>query len=854
MLQATLTPELHTPVMQQYLAVKADFPEMLLFFRMGDFYELFYEDARKAARLLDIALTSRGRSAGSPIPMAGVPFHAVDTYLAKLVRLGESVAICEQIGDPALARGPVERKVVRIVTPGTVTEEALLEDRRDNLLICIQARDAGYGLACMELSNGSFTVLQAATLDVLHGELHRLQPSEILLPEDSPLCDELQKVCKGITRRPPWYFEQNTAAERIRRQYRVHDLSGFGIAGLPALVAAAGALLQYLHETQRTSLIHLKPIRLEQQSDCIILDAISRRNLELECDLSGNRNRSLLQILDTTATSMGGRLLRRWINRPIRDHATLRHRHDSVSSVLAGRNYIAVQESLRRIGDLERILTRVAMSTARPRDLLQLRATLAELPHLQQLLEPLDSPRLRTLAGKICTCPDLLLYLQKALMEAPAVTIRDGGVIADGFDQELDELRLLSKGAGNYLLELEAREKSRTGITNLKVAYNRVHGYYIEISRMHSDNVPPDYHRRQTLKSTERFITGELKNFEDRILGAQSKALARERELYQSVQERVCGELASLQECAAAIAEIDVLASFAERADTLDLNPPQFSHLPGISITGGRHPVVEQYQTGSFVPNDLVLHDTRRMLIITGPNMGGKSTYMRQAALITILAHAGSFVPAQAAVFGPVDRIFTRIGAADDLAGGQSTFMVEMTETANILNNATSNSLVLMDEIGRGTGTDDGLALAWCCAAYLAGEIGAYTLFATHYFELTTLPEHVPNAANVHVDVVEHGDRIVFMHTVKDGPANRSYGLQVAQLAGIPDFIIEKAKHRLGEIERRIYTGELPPPQPDMFNQQDALMEKLKRIRPDEITPRQALDLLYQLCSGTTQS
>jgi DNA mismatch repair protein MutS len=838
----------HTPVMQQYLSVKAEYPGMLLFFRMGDFYELFYEDARKAARLLDIALTTRGRSAGAPIPMAGVPYHAVDTYLARLVRMGESVAICEQIGDATLVKGPLDRKVVRIVTPGTLTDEALLDERADNLLVGIDTAGDGYAVASVELSSGGFTVLEAGDFAALYGELKRLQPAEILLPEGDPLCAALGPSFTGVTPRPAWHFEPRPAADRIKNQFGVLDVDGFGIEHRPRLIAAAGALLQYLHETQRAALIHLKPIKFDQQADCIVLDAISRRNLELECDLSGNKQRGLLRIMDTAATAMGGRLLRRWLNRPIRDQSVLRHRHDAVARLLADRNYITVQEVLRQISDLERILARVALYSARPRDLVRLRDTLEALPRLQQALEPLDSPRLRLLADSINPCPELQRMLTHAVVDNPPVLIRDGGVIADGFDPVLDELRRLSKGAGDFLLALEERERSRTGLHQLKVAYNRVQGYYIEISRLHSDRVPPDYTRKQTLKATERFCTDELKNFEDRILGAQSKALAREKELYQSLLERVCEDLAGLQNSGAAVAEIDVLTAFAERADMLDFYQPAFADAPGIRITAGRHPVVEQCQNTPFVPNDLCLDDQRRMLIITGPNMGGKSTYMRQTALITILAHIGSFVPARTAVFGPIDRIFTRIGAADDLAGGQSTFMVEMMETANIMNNATRDSLVLMDEIGRGTGTDDGLALAWCCAAHLATEIQAYTLFATHFFELTALPEHVPHVENVHVDVLEHGDKIVFLHTVQDGPTDRSYGLHVAQLAGIPRIIIEQAKRKISELEQRSQTPGDAPPQGDMFSPpRHALLEELKTINLENITPKQALDILFEL-------
>ena len=827
---------------------------MLLFFRMGDFYELFYEDARKAARLLDITLTTRGKSAGEPIPMAGVPYHAVDSYLARLVRMGESVAICEQIGDPNLSKGPVERKVVRIVTPGTVTDEALLDERTDNILASIDGNEAGYGLAWTELSSGSFNVMETADFASLYSELRRLQPAEILVREDSPEAAELDRSFTGITRRSAWHFELNSARELIRQQYGLHDLSGFGIADQPLLVTTAGSLLHYLHETQRTALIHLKPIRLEQETDAIVLDAISRRNLELECDLSGNRDHSLLSIMDSTATPMGSRLLRRWLNRPIRDQNTLKFRHDAVKNMLSERNYINTQETLRQISDLERILARVAMNTARPRDLIQLRTTLAVMPQLKQITSQLSSPHLQDLSESLTGSPELHQYLSQALVDAPPATIRDGGVIADGFDPELDELRRLSKGAGDYLLDLESREKLRTGINNLKVAYNRVHGYYIEVSRLHSERVPDEYHRKQTLKSSERFITEELKGFEDRVLSAQSKALAREKQLYQSILETVCRELVPLQACAAATAEIDVLTSFAERSDNLDLNPPAFSDIPGINITAGRHPVVEQYQTEPFIPNDLVLDDNRRMLIITGPNMGGKSTYMRQTALITILAHVGSYVPAKEAVFGPIDRIFTRIGAADDLVGGQSTFMVEMTETANILNNASRNSLVLMDEIGRGTGTDDGLALAWCCAAFLAAEIGAYSLFATHFFELTSLPTQVPHTENVHVEVVEHGDKIVFMHSVKEGPADRSYGLHVAQLAGVPKIIIEQARTRLRELEQRTFSSQMNQDQADLFAPGQSVLNELAAINLDEISPKQALDLLFHLQSQVEQN
>jgi DNA mismatch repair protein MutS len=845
----TATEQKHTPVMQQYLGFKAEHPEMLLFFRMGDFYELFYDDAKKAARLLNIALTARGKSAGDPIPMAGVPFHALDNYLAKLVRLGESVAICEQIGDPATSKGPVERKIARVVTPGTITDEALLDAQIDNLLVGIQQSEQQFGLAVLDLASGHFGVMELHSEEALDSELRRLNPAEILISEDSSLEQWLDSRCKSITTRPPWHFDEKAAREKLKKQYGVNNLAGFGCDEMTSAIASAGALLQYAEDTQRSSLLHLQALKPEQRADCIILDAISQRNLELEHDLGGRREHSLLQIMDSTATAMGSRLLRRWIHRPIRDHQLLRWRHNAVASLLHNRNFIEIQTCLKAVNDIERILTRVAFKSARPRDLLQLRTTLSALPDLRNKLSGIDSPHLQSLLQNIGDFPELFQYLCNALVESPPVTIRDGGVIAKGFDSELDELTTLSLDAGQYLLELEEQEKRRTGLSNLKVGYNRVHGYYIEISRHQSDNVPGNYSRRQTLKSTERFITEELKSFEDRILGARSKALSREKLLYAQVLEHVCKDLASLQQTALAIAEVDLLTCFAERAETLDYNQPQFSELSCIDIRGGRHAVVEQLQTEAFIANDTTMHDDRRMLIITGPNMGGKSTYMRQTALIIILAHIGSFVPADSAVFGPIDRIFTRIGAGDDLARGQSTFMVEMTEAANIVNNATADSLVLMDEIGRGTSTYDGLALAWACATYLADKVRAYTLFATHYFELTALPEQTESVQNVHLDAVEHGEQIVFMHAVKEGPASRSYGLQVAQLAGIPTSIIEHAKKRLGEMESSPAPVSSAVPQNDLFETPHPLIQSLQDLKLDELTPKQALDALYKMKS-----
>ena len=834
----------HTPVMQQYLGFKADYPDILLLFRMGDFYELFFEDARKAARLLDITLTSRGRSDNQVIPMAGVPYHAVDSYLAKLIRLGESVAICEQIGDPALAKGPVERKVTRVVTPGTVTDELLLEEKTDNLLVCVHVLANEQGIASLNLADGRFTLSQTSDTGSMRDELARLQPAELLISEDSGLEQDPDISCSSVVSRAAWHFDLAAAVNLIKRQYQVSELE---CSGLAAATAAAGALLQYVNETQSTALLHLQPIKVEYRSDSIILDAVTRRNLELEQDLSGRKANSLLGVLDTTATTMGSRLLKRWLNRPLRDQHTLRLRHDAVNHLSTGKTYVAVHESLKHVNDLERILARVALKSARPRDLAQLHISLLRLPDLKSTLAAVNSPRLNELNGLIQVFPGLKTFLGDALAETPAASIRDGGVIADGFDTELDQLRQLGRDAGTFLNSLEEREREHTGIPTLKVGFNRVHGYYIEVSRLHSEAVPEQYHRRQTLKSTERFITAELKDFEDKVLSAKERALAREKVLYEQVLERICTDLAALQTTAAALSETDVLACFAERADLLDYCQPDFVETPGLDIRAGRHAVIERLQASPFMANDIRLDEATSMLLITGPNMGGKSTYMRQTALITLLAHIGSFVPADKAVLGPVDRIFTRIGAVDDITSGKSTFMAEMVETATILNNATDRSLVLIDEIGRGTSTYDGLALAWACAVYLANKIRAFTLFATHYFELTSLPEIMDTVQNAHLDAIKHNNEIVFLYTVKPGATNRSYGIQVAQLAGIPRAVINQANHQLSIMEKN--TVDLLPdiPQQDLFQQPDELRELLNEVDPDAVTPKQALEILYRL-------
>ncbi len=841
-------PGTHTPMMQQYLQIKAEFPHMLLFYRMGDFYELFYDDAKRAAELLNITLTARGSSAGEPIPMAGVPYHAVEGYLARLIKLGESVAICEQVGDPAKSKGPVERKVVRIVTPGTVTDEALLEERRDNLICALSQSKDNIGLATLDITSGRFSVQQLEGEETLAAELQRLQPVELVVSEE--LGNTLSHT--GLTRLAPWHFEYDAGHRLLCQQFGTRDLSDFGCEGLIEATAAAGALLHYVQETQRGALPHLHGLTLESHDEALQLDAASRRNLELETNLGGNDRNTLAGVMDRAATAMGSRLLRRWINRPLRDHTRLRGRQQAIATLLEQRLFNELRDSLRGIGDIERILTRVALKSARPRDLTQLREALRRLPALQQQLDGLDSPQLADLAQRIASYPELYALLDKAIIDEPPMLIRDGGVIAEGYDRELDELRAIRENAGQFLLELEAREREQTGIPTLKVGFNKVHGYYLEVTRAQSDKVPVSYVRRQTLKNAERFITPELKAFEDKALSAAERALAREKQLYDKLLETLGTELAPLQRSAAALAELDALNNLSERADSLRLVCPELSAQPGLDIRGGRHIVVEQVMEEPFIPNDICFTETRRMLIITGPNMGGKSTYLRQTALIVLLAHIGSFVPAEQAVIGPVDRIFTRIGASDDLATGRSTFMVEMTETANILNNATEQSLVLMDEIGRGTSTFDGMSLAWASARHLATKLHAFTLFATHYFELTTLPETLPHCANVHLDAVEHGDSIIFMHSVKEGPANQSYGLQVAQLAGVPREVVQQARHKLLELEQSgAERSEHDPEvaQIPLFEppQTHPLEEALGLLEPDEMSPREALQTLYRL-------
>ncbi|NHV10281.1 DNA mismatch repair protein MutS [Cronobacter turicensis] len=842
----------HTPMMQQYLKLKAQHPDILLFYRMGDFYELFYDDAKRASQLLDISLTKRGASAGEPIPMAGVPHHAVENYLAKLVNLGESVAICEQIGDPATSKGPVERKVVRIVTPGTISDEALLQERQDNLLAAIWQDGKGFGYATLDISSGRFRLTEPQDRETMAAELQRTNPAELLYAEDFAEM-ALIEGRRGLRRRPLWEFELDTARQQLNLQFGTRDLVGFGVENAPRGLCAAGCLLQYVKDTQRTSLPHIRSITMERQQDGIIMDAATRRNLEITQNLAGGVENTLASVLDCTVTPMGSRMLKRWLHMPVRDASVLRHRQQAIAALM---EYSAdIQPVLRQVGDLERILARLALRTARPRDLARMRHAFQQLPTLNTLLGDIDAEYVQTLREQMGDFAELRDLLERAIIEAPPVLVRDGGVIAPGYHEELDEWRALADGATDYLDRLEIREREKLGIDTLKVGFNAVHGYFIQVSRGQSHMVPIHYVRRQTLKNAERYIIPELKEYEDKVLTSKGKALALEKQLYDELFDLLLPHLAELQKSAAALAELDVLTNLAERADTLNYHCPTLTDKPGIRLVEGRHPVVERVLNEPFIANPLSLSPQRRMLIITGPNMGGKSTYMRQTALIVLMAYIGSFVPAEQAEIGPIDRIFTRVGAADDLASGRSTFMVEMTETANILHNATEHSLVLMDEIGRGTSTYDGLSLAWACAESLANRIKALTLFATHYFELTQLPEKMEGVANVHLDAIEHGDTIAFMHSVQDGAASKSYGLAVAALAGVPKEVIKRARQKLRELES--LSGNAAATQVDgtqmsllvAAEETSPAVEALENLDPDLLSPRQALEWIYRLKS-----
>lgn len=893
-----------TPMMQQYFGIKEQHPNELVFYRMGDFYELFYDDAKTAAHLLDITLTARGKSGGNAIPMAGVPYHAAEGYIAKLVKCGISIAVAEQIGEPTTSKGPLERKVVRVVTPGTLTDEAFLDERSENLLGAISytartqssnnsnkinsaIQDQGvFGIAWLELSSGRFHVTEVAGLSNLIAEVHRLKPAELLVSDEFPFEDSLS-IKTSLRRQGPWHFDTDSCERLLAKHFKTKDLGGFGFDDYTVAVGAAGALIQYVKDTQRTELAHIKTMSRESFSDSILIDAASRRNLEIDATTQGDTQNTLAAVLDHCSTAMGSRLIRRWLNQPTRQKHVADHRLDAVGELLSDYNFDAITSHLKHVSDIERILARIALRSSRPRDLTRLKDTLEILPALQVSLKPLETNLLVQLKTRISEHPSLASLLSSALIDNPPVVVRDGGVIKEGYDPELDELRNISENAGQFLIDLETREKEQTGISTLKVGYNRVHGYFIEISKAQSSQAPVHYVRRQTLKNAERFITPELKEFEDKALSAKSRALSREKALYEALIETFNEHLHPLQECAGALSELDVVTTFAERASNLDYCRPQLVAEKTIHIENGRHPVVEQLLDDPFVPNDLVMDMSREMLIITGPNMGGKSTYMRQAAIIALMSYCGCYVPASAVTLGPIDQIFTRMGSADDTAGGRSTFMVEMTETANILNNATSDSLVLMDEVGRGTSTFDGLSLAWSSALHLANNVKAFTLFATHYFEMTELENLCETVKNVHLKATEHDDKIIFLHNVLDGSASKSYGLQVAQLAGVPMSVVQQAKEKLSSLEA---SSELDPSgalvskdrkqtqsdtltasttapeapselsnkpassaqlfQADMFAAQKSEVESfLRACDIDSLSPREALNFLYELQS-----
>ncbi len=842
----------HTPMMRQYLAIKADYPDTLVLYRMGDFYELFYDDAVKASKLLGITLTARGQSAGAPIPMAGVPYHSVDQYLAKLVQSNLAVAICEQIGDPATSKGPVDRKVVRVITPGTLIEENLLSERQQNITAALLVYEGIVGIAALEISSGRFTGYELKDAGGLDNELKRMGAAEVIVGEHQ--AELLDRNIKSTI--PDWYFEPERAEKNLCEQFSTHDLSAFECQQFPVATRAAGALVQYIRDLHGDKTPHLTGIEFIRENDTLIVDQVTWVNLEIERSQDGNPQHSLLNLVDHCASPMGARMLRRWISSPGRNHELLRSRHDAVQWLIADHRYMDTASMLKPAGDMERIAARIAMKTARPGDLLRLRTGLSMLPDLYAQLEHTSSSLIEGLRAGLSPQPEIHQLLQLAIKDEPPVTIRDGGVLRDDFDQELKELRHLQRDSSEYLLELEMREKEQTGIATLRVKYNRVHGYFIELPRSRSAHAPENYIRRQTVKNAERFITEELKDFEEKMLSAKGKALSREKWLYEQLLENLEKNVTALMQCANCLSELDILQNFAERAVTLNWNQPDFSENSVLEIHDGRHPVVEKNLDGGFIANSTKLNISHRMQLITGPNMGGKSTYMRQVAIIVLLAHSGSFIPAAAATIGPLDRIYTRIGAADDLAGGRSTFMVEMTEMAHILRNATENSLILVDEIGRGTSTFDGLSLAWACAGDLANRIGAFALFSTHYFELTSLAEQLKGVANVHLDAVEHGEKIVFLYSVRNGPASQSYGLQVARLAGIPESVIEESRLKLSSLEGeyvqlRDANDASANAQSSLFAEnrpeEQAVLARLKGLSPDEISPRQALEVLFDL-------
>ena len=844
----------HTPMIQQYLRIKSEHPDLILLYRMGDFYELFFEDAKRVSALLDITLTHRGQSAGTPIPMAGVPYHAVDNYLARLIKMGESVAICEQIGDPATSKGPVERQITRILTPGTITEDQLLDAKQDTILLAIYEQQGQFGLAWVDLSGGRFHLLHVADENALIASLHHLKPAEILIIENSPLLSTRHQY--PFKTRSAWEFDAQQAQQLLREQFAVSHLNGLADKQYAVAYPAAGCLLNYLKITQRQALPHLKQITLETHNDYLQIDAATQRHLELFSNYQGGRENTLIEILDATSTVMGSRLLKRWLARPLRDHALIEKRQQAISELIQHQQISTLQSTFRLLPDIERITSRVALKSAKPRDLTQLRQTLAVIPDIQALILHHVAPYIRELSEQVRPQPELLQLLSRAIVESPPLLIRDGGVIAEGFDPILDELRSLSEHANETLVKLELEEKAKTGLSSLKLGFNRVQGFFIELSQGQADKAPAHYQRKQTLKNVERFITPELKAFEEKVLSAEVKALAREKALYEQLLETVLGYLLPLKSLAEGLATLDVLTNFAERALTLHWCCPKLVKDNIISIEAGRHPVIEQVLKEKFIANPLALDTDQPIILLTGPNMGGKSTYMRQNALIVLLTYIGSYVPASSAKIGPIDKLFTRIGANDDLASGRSTFMVEMTETAFILRQATAHSLILIDEMGRGTSTYDGMALAYATCAYIAQHIKSYTLFSTHYFELTQLPQQFPCIKNQHVKATVNQNRIIFLYQIEPGAANRSYGLEVARLAGLPEAVLNLANDYLSHhidqgSQSSSYVPNLSIDLPDKLYTSSPIIDLIERIDPDTLTARDALELIYQLKSCT---
>ncbi len=846
------SPSANTPMMQQYLRIKADYPDTLLFYRMGDFYELFYEDAEQAARLLDITLTSRNKSSPNPIKMAGVPFHSVNQYIQKLIQQSIPVAICEQVGDPAKAKGPVERKVVRVITPGTLTDENFLDARTENLIMAVHETDASCSIAILEVSSGRFLAREIPEPQSIHSEIERIQPAEVLVADSAPLAEQLKT--EGLREIPQWYFGLERASELLKKQYGVQSLAAFGCDLHPEATAVAGALLQYALDVFGSELPHIQVLQFEDPDDYLILDSYSWRNLEVERNLSGDTKNSLLELYDGCSTAMGARTLRRWFRKPSRNRSEVQRRHIIIEHLLEVGALITLNPKLKSIADVERISSRIATRSAKPTDLVRLRESLKSVPSLIESINAGDCAEAKTLCGSMDDIPEVVDVLARAIVDEPSNQLRTGGFINPQYDAELGELVRLRDDSGLALAQMEVRERTRTSIRNLKVHYNRVHGYYIEVPRQAADQVPEDYVRRQTLKNNERYITPELRKFESEILSAKEKALAREKLLYEQLLDQLQPFISRMQSTAASLAELDVLCNFAELSITHDLTRPELVEQPGISIVGGRHPMVEAMLNKPFVPNCAELNSDNRLLMITGPNMGGKSTYMRQTAVITLLAYTGCYVPAKSATIGPVDRIFTRIGASDDLSAGSSTFMVEMTEMAAILHGATEHSLVIVDEIGRGTSTFDGLALAWACADSLLNDIRTLCMFSTHYFEITALAEQSTGARNVHLDAVQHAGKIVFLYEVKDGATNQSYGIQVARLAGIPSKVVSVASERLAKLTQSVGNREhvaTTQQQLSIFDTEPAtsspLEDKLAEIEPDELSPKEALEMLYLL-------